>query len=194
MFDPIFNQLIHISETKEEGFPNPLTQVERLRSQLRALLVKMSIPEVPIETLIVVTNRRAVLKATEEVPFISSKVIRNECLPTKVKQMDKRYGDERLTKKEVRKIGRILVKRHEPHNRDVLKRFLISPEELIKELCVLRMLRLPGRWYCETCGIYSRDAHLRALQDYALLVFREITNQEERRFLRMDSGDAATRL
>ncbi|QHA93331.1 nuclease-related domain-containing protein [Bacillus sp. N1-1] len=199
MFDPTFNQLIRISDTKEEAFPNPLTQVERQCSQLRALLQKMNIPEVPIETLIVVANRRAVLKATEEVQFISSKVIRGEYLPTKVKLLDKRYGDERLTVKEVRKLGRILVKLHEPIDRDVLKRFSITPDELLVGVvcpaCArLAMQRLHGRWFCESCGTYSRNAHLRALQEYALLVSREITNQKARRFLKMDSGDAATRL
>ncbi|WP_226655486.1 nuclease-related domain-containing protein [Pseudalkalibacillus hwajinpoensis] len=199
MFDPSFNQLIRISDTKEEAFPNPLTQVERQCSQLRALLQKINIPDVPIETLIVVANRRAVLKATEEVQFISSKVIRSEYLPTKVKLLDKRYSDERLTVKEVRKLGRTLVKLHEPLDRDVLKRFSITREDLLIGVACpscarLAMLRLHGRWYCEICGTYSRDAHLRALRDYALLVSKEITNQEVRRFLRMDSGDATTRL
>ena len=199
MFDPAFNQLIRISDTKEEAFPNPLTQVERQRSQLRALLQKINIPEVPIETLIVVANRRAVLKATEEVQFISSKVIRNEYLPTKVKLLDKQYGEERLTVKEVRKIGRTLVKLHEPLDRDVLKRFSISQDELIVGVACpacarLAMLRLHGRWFCERCGTYSRNAHLKALQDYALLVSREITNQEARRFLRMDSVSATSKM
>ncbi|MFK3960493.1 nuclease-related domain-containing protein [Pseudalkalibacillus hwajinpoensis] len=199
MFDPTFNQLIRISDTKEEAFPNPLTQVERQRSQLRALLQKMKIPEVPIETLIVVANRRAVLKATEEVQFISSKVIRNEYLPTKVHSLDQQYDDERLSMKEVRKLGRTLVKLHEPLERDVLKRFSISRDDLLvgvacPECARLAMQKLHGRWYCERCGAYSRNAHLRALQDYALLVSKEITDQEARRFLRMDSGDAATRL
>lgn len=198
MFDPAFNQLIRISDTKEEAFPNPLTQVERQRSQLRALLQKINIPE-PIETLIVVANRRAVLKATEEVQFISSKVIRNEYLPTKVKLLDKQYGEERLTVKEVRKIGRTLVKLHEPLDRDVLKRFSISQDELIVGVACpacahLAMLRLHGRWFCERCGTYSRNAHLKALQDYALLVSREITNQEARRFLRMDSVSATSKM
>ncbi len=199
MFDRTFNQFIRISDTKEEAFPNPLTQVERQRSQLRALLQKMNIPEVPIETLIVVANRRAVLKATEEVQFISSKVIRGEFLPTKVNLLDKRYGDERLTVKEVRKLGRILVKLHEPLDRDVLKRFSISPDELIVGVACpacarLAMQRLHGRWFCELCGAHSRDAHLRALQDYALIVSREITNQEARRFLRMDSVSATSKM
>ncbi len=198
-FDPTFNQLIRISDTKEEAFPNPLTQVERQRSQLRALLQEMNIPEVPIETLIVIANRRAVIKATEAVQFISSKVIRSEYLPTKVKSLDQRYGELCLTMKEVRKLGRNLVKLHEPLDRSVLKRFSISREDLLvgvtcPECARLAMRRLHGRWYCERCRAYSRDAHLRALQDYALLVSREITNQEARWFLKMDSGDAATRL
>ncbi|WP_283154258.1 NERD domain-containing protein [Guptibacillus hwajinpoensis] len=198
-FDTTFNQLIRISDTKEEAFPNPLTQVERQRSQLRALLQKMKIPEVPIETLIVVANRRAVLKATEPVQFISSKVIRSEYLPTKVKSLDQRYGELWLTMKEVRKLGRTFVKLHEPLDRDVLKRFSISRNDLLvgvacPECARLAMRRLHGRWYCERCGAYSRDAHLRALQDYALLVSREITNQEARRFLRMDSVSAASKM
>ena len=198
-FDPTFNQMIRFSETREEAFPNPLTQVERQRSQLKSLLDKLKIPVLPIETLIVVSNQRTVLKATHDINAVSSKVIRSEYLPTKVMSLDKHHPGECLTMKEVRKLGRSLVKLHEPMNRDVLKRFSISPSELLvgvacPECSRLAMRRLHGRWYCERCGISSKDAHLQALQDYALLVSREITNQELRRFLRMASEDAATRL
>ncbi|MGB8001034.1 MAG: nuclease-related domain-containing protein [Anaerobacillus sp.] len=198
-FDPTFNQMIRVSDTKEEAFPYPLTQVERQHSQLKSLLDKLKIPEVPIETLIVVSNQRTVLKATEDINVISSKVIRSEYLPTKVMLLDKHHPEECLTLKEVRKLGRSLVKLHEPLDRDVLKRFAVSPSELLAgvacpECSRLAMRRLHGRWYCERCGISSKDAHLQALQDYALLVSEEITNQELRRFLRMESEDAATRL
>ena len=198
-FDPTFNQMIRFSETREEAFPNPLTQVERQRSQLKSLLDKLKIPVLPIETLIVVSNQRTVLKATHDINAVSSKVIRSEYLPTKVMSLDKHHPGECLTMKEVRKLGRSLVKLHEPMNRDVLKRFSISPSELLvgvacPECSWLAMRRLHGRWYCERCGISSKDAHLQALQDYALLVSREITNQELRRFLRMASVSAASKM
>lgn len=199
MFDPIFNQMIRISETKEEAFPDPLTQVERQRLQLEMFLLKSKVSWIPIETLIVISNRSTVLKATHEINAITSKVIRSEYLPTKVKSIDKRYPTELLTMKEVRKLGRFLVKHHEPLDRDILKQFSIPVTDLLVGVqcpnCArMPMIRIHGKWLCQSCSSVSKDAHLKALNDYALLVSKEITNQELRGFLRLSSEDAATRL
>lgn len=199
MFDPIFNQMIRISEMKEESFPNPLTQVERQRTQLQSFLSNLKLSTIPIETLIVVSNRSTVLKATQEVNAIASKVIRTEYLPTKVKSLDKRHTEERLSIKEVRKLGRNLLKNHEPLDRDVLKRFAISSTELLTGVACPRcslmpMKRLHGRWHCKYCCLYSKDAHVKALNDYALLVSKEITNQKLREFLHIESISAASKM
>lgn len=199
MFDPMFNQMIRISETKEEAFPDPLTQVERQRLQLEMFLLKSKVSRIPIETLIVISNRSTVLKATHEINAITSKVIRSEYLPTKVKSIDKRYPTELLTMKEVRKLGRFLVKHHEPLDRDILKQFSNPVTDLLVGVqcpnCArMPMIRIHGKWLCQSCSSVSKDAHLKALNDYALLVSKEITNQELRGFLRLSSEDAATRL
>ncbi|MDP4551966.1 nuclease-related domain-containing protein [Alkalihalobacillus macyae] len=199
MFDPIFNQMIRISNTKEEAFPDPLIQVERQRYQLQLFLSKLKLPKIPIETLIVISNRSTVLKATHEIDAITSKVIRSEYLPTKVRSIDKRYPIEILTMKQVRKLGRFLVKQHDPLDRDILKQFSIPVADLLvgvqcSSCARLPMLRVHGKWFCESCSFASKNAHLKAINDYALLISKEITNQEFRGFLELSSEDAATRL
>ncbi|MCA0986761.1 nuclease-related domain-containing protein [Guptibacillus algicola] len=201
LFDPIFNQLIRTSKNNdvEEAFPDPLTQVRRQHLQLLTFLKQHRFPSIPIETLVVVSNRRTVLKATNDVKEIATQVIKSDYLPTKIKAFDNKYLEEKLSMKEMRRLGRLLIKHHTPLDIDVLRRFSLSRLDLLEgvhcpECSYLPMKRLHGRWICMKCGGVSREAHLEALRDYALLVSNWVTNQEVRRFLKVESADAVKRL
>ncbi|WP_270180015.1 nuclease-related domain-containing protein [Alkalihalobacillus sp. CinArs1] len=201
LFDPVFNQLIRTSRNGEveEAFPDPLTQVRRQQIQLLTFMRQHRISGLPIETLVVISNKSTVVKATNEVKKIATQVIKSDYLPTKIKEFDRKYQNEMLSIKEVKRLGRLLVKHHTPLEIDVLKRFSLTRSDLLDGVhcprCgYLPMKRLHGRWCCMNCGEVSRDAHLEALRDYALLVDEWVTNQEIRRFLKMESSDAAKRI
>ena len=49
------------------------------------------------------------------------------------------------------------------------------------------MKRIVGKWKCNVCHFYSKDAHYEALEDYFLLIKPTITNQELRSFLQVTS-------
>ena len=58
----------------------------------------------------------------------------------------------------------------------------------------LPMTRKWGMWVCGSCSFTSRDAHLMALRDYALLIKPTITNRELREFLQLESASVAVKL
>lgn len=51
-----------------------------------------------------------------------------------------------------------------------------------------------GKWTCLTCSHISKDAHIIALKDYALLIHSQITNSQLRDFLQVPSIYVGTKL
>ncbi|MDM5340322.1 nuclease-related domain-containing protein [Fictibacillus enclensis] len=64
IFDDHFKQLIRVTPEKEEGFPDPILQVERHRDQLSGWLSGQKLEKVPIETLVVISYPNTVIKNT----------------------------------------------------------------------------------------------------------------------------------
>jgi hypothetical protein len=49
-------------------------------------------------------------------------------------------------------------------------------------------------WYCPTCKIYHKNAHIDSLRDYVYLFGNTITNRQLRDFLQISSESVAKRL
>ena len=58
----------------------------------------------------------------------------------------------------------------------------------------LGMKKLRMTWYCQSCQYQSKDAHIRALRDYYMLVGETISNRECRELLNIESQYVAKRL
>lgn len=58
----------------------------------------------------------------------------------------------------------------------------------------LPMERKYGHWCCHNCSYKSKNTHVSAFKDYALLIGPTITNREAREFLQISSDALATRL
>ncbi|MCA1029570.1 NERD domain-containing protein [Bacillus timonensis] len=201
LFDQSFEQLIRLSEDREEAFPNPLLQVSRQQSQLGLWLKKHRIVEdIPVEGFVVIASPYTILKSdARHGGEAVRKVIHSEKLVKKVGVLEKRYRDERFCKKDLRKIANLMVKKHERANPDVLAQFGIGRDEILSGVRCSRCGRLGmergfGRWICPKCGADSKDAHLEALQDYSFLIAEEISNREARAFLQIESESVARKL
>lgn len=59
---------------------------------------------------------------------------------------------------------------------------------------VLGMLRTGKTWTCSSCRKRDRNAHKKAVDDYFWLINNKITNREFRRFCKVDSIYAASRM
>lgn len=58
----------------------------------------------------------------------------------------------------------------------------------------LPIMRVHGTWFCPKCLNKDKYAHLKALNDYFLLIGLMITNRELRDFLIIDSPTTAARI
>ncbi|EDL63104.1 nuclease-related domain-containing protein [Bacillus sp. SG-1] len=196
-FDTEFNQLIRTNEKGEEGFSDPLLQVKRHKIQLRKWLATLKLSHLRIETLVVSSNSRTILQSSSDT--VHKKVIHSGQHPFQFDALQEKYKREHLLKEEAMGLANEIVKQHIPLQVDVLKKFGISPDELIKGVKCPHCECLPckrayGKWVCENCGGESKDAHIAALRDYALLLGTEVTNGEVREFLRVDSGATINRV
>jgi hypothetical protein len=101
--------------------------------------------------------------------------------------------------KELKKLSRYIVKKHEPFETDILEQFQISKPEILTGVhcsnCFnLPMKRIHGDWYCPSCITYSKHSHILALNDYALLIKSVVTNQDIKSFLQIESISTTKRL
>ncbi|MGC4377355.1 nuclease-related domain-containing protein [Fictibacillus sp. Mic-4] len=198
-FDQIFHQLLRTNGEKEEVFPDPVQQVEHQRFQLKKWLENNRFSSIPIEPLVVISNPQAIIKTTSRDSRLLPPVIRNSSLFKTIHQMKEIHQEEKLSKKDIRKLCRLLLKHDIPNNPDMLERYQISEFELIAGVqcpaCdAIPMERKRGKWICSHCFTSSKDAHIRALNDYVLLFQSSITNEQMRSFLKLSSPNVANKL
>ncbi|MBM6617488.1 nuclease-related domain-containing protein [Bacillus suaedaesalsae] len=196
-YDPHFHQLIRTMNGKEVALPDPLSQIERQKFQLLTLLTKRKYPYTPIETLAVISNPLTILKTSNNQEDISRKLIHSGNLARRLKEIDDKYKETRLSSKEIKNLSKYLLKINQSVKLDILEKFNISQQELLTGVqcpaCgALPMKRLHGKWLCQICKNKSKNAHQIALRDFSLLINETITNKEAREFLRLDS-DATTK-
>lgn len=199
LFDETFNQLIRTKNEKEEGFPNPLTQAKRQRTQLKAWLIQHLATDIPIEFLIGISSPSTILKTSAKYSRVPFRVIHLESLIERVNGLKQNYRKEAITSRQVKKISNALVKNHVPGFVNVLEHYNISSQEIITGVqcpnCMcFSMRRIHGDWLCPQCGCKDKKAHLPAIQDYLLLIRPTISNKQARTFLHLASMDTASRL
>lgn len=199
-FEPGFNQFIRITEeNKREPYMDPIVQAERQKFQLNKWLRKNKIFDIPIETLVVSTSPKAVLQTSPDDKSVQEKVLHKEVLPFKIVELEKRHTAKLLDEPQLQDLSDRLIHSHSPLNTDILKLYGLSKNDILTgvkcpECGHLPLDRVRGRWKCQSCKKTSRTAHLQALADYYLLLNSEITNEEARKFLHIDSGSAAKRI
>ncbi|MGG1575053.1 nuclease-related domain-containing protein [Fictibacillus sp. NRS-1165] len=201
VFDPNFTQLIRVSGEKEEGFPDPILQVERQGTQLQEWLSNHKLPKVPIERLVIISNPNTVIKNTllKLDPATAKHVIHSANLPSKIKRYEKKHAIEQLNPQQLKKLSRKLVNSHIPDDPQILQKFQLSSKEILTgvvcpECFMLPMHRMNAKWVCTKCGSFSKDAHVAAIMDYKLLFGLLITNCQLRSFLHLPSISVSTRI
>ncbi|QTN00795.1 NERD domain-containing protein [Sediminibacillus dalangtanensis] len=93
LFDQTFNQLIRTADEKEEGFQSPLVQVENQKRKLLEYFSQHTLPILPIESFIVVSNPRTIIKANGNKEDISRKVIHSEFLTERLNEVKSHYAN-----------------------------------------------------------------------------------------------------
>lgn len=199
LFDTSFSQLIRTSDSKEEAFEDPILQSQNQRRNLINWLKDQKIPLIPIETLVVMSNSSAVVKSTSGNDILSKKVVPVKKVLARIEQLTDLYKKELFSDKEVKKIAKQLIKNHQPKQIEILEKYKISLDEIIlgvqcPNCSVIPMAYKRGKWNCTSCGSESKDAHLKGVEDYLLLVKNTITNKAFRDFLLLPSMNIASKL
>lgn len=196
-FDDTFKQIIRTLNDQNDAFDDPVLQVRLQRKRLLEWLAMKGISLIPIETLVVSANSKAVLRAENK--DLSQIIVRKNSLTLKIEELAKKHQQEIMTQKDLKKLANSLLKAHTPHIPNLLENYKISTDDLATGVhcpsCgVLPMTRKWGMWVCSSCSFTSRDAHLAAIRDYTLLIKPTITNRELRSFLQLKSASTAARI
>lgn len=197
-FDEQANQLIrHLPDNGGiEKLSDPISQMSRQRHQLALWLDKYNFPPLPIASLIALTHTSATLIKTK--PSILKKVTFHTNLPNKIKEINSKHRHEQLSKKDLLKLSKLMIKKHTPDRFNLLANYRIEPHELILGVictsCTCSpMQKKRSTWYCLKCGTCSKVSHLEALLDHKLLIGDVVTNKEIRWFLQLPSPTATSK-
>jgi Nuclease-related domain len=200
-FDQSFHQLIRVKDEKEDGFPDPISQVNRQQTLLSSWLQLHRLPVPPIESLIVISDPSTIIKASSYHKEIFQKVVRASNLSQKIKSFEAKHQVEKLTRKEMNKMSRLFHKEHTPLNSDIVSYFKLSREDILTGVHCPSCSTLPipkhpnrNKWKCPNCKKEHPHAHIYSLRDYALLINTTITNRECREFLHIQSPWTTARL
>ena len=199
-FDQDFHQLIRTIEDKVETFQCPILQIDRHEKQLKSLLAINKFPKIPIHSFVVISNPASTIKTdTKHIQKLKEKVIHAGFFPHIMERQFNTHRTEAIPLKDLKKLARFIIKQNTPLNPDILQQFQIEKSDILTGVrcpnCqLLGMIRMNGTWHCMNCKTDNRNAHIEALQDYALLLGQTITNKQLRNFLHIPSTSVANKL
>jgi hypothetical protein len=198
IFLPEFNQLIRIQNDIEEGFSDPILQTKIQANQLKTFLVKHHITPPPIEYLVAISNKQAIIKNPTNDKEVSYRVFRSSNVAFKIPPFYQKHTQSTLSKNDIKKIARHLIKANEPLIPDP-KSMNLPFDKMVRGVqcpaCeTFGMDYHQGKWTCRVCGHKSADAHIQALRDYFLLYGPSITSKQFREFMKVGSPSTAKRL
>ncbi|MED1601698.1 NERD domain-containing protein [Alkalihalophilus marmarensis] len=187
-FEPEFQQLVRTTPDAEDTFPDPIIQVQKQASQLRQFLKNHKLPDIPVETLVVITNSQSRITLSDSTTYTRKHVIRDTVLVKRIEKLSAQYTTLIFNPKLLKKATRILKNSHVPSIFEPIQFYRIELDQLLNGVhcpkCnALPMQRLHGKWVCPSCYYQSKLAHIDSLVDYVLLVSDMITNREACDFL-----------
>jgi hypothetical protein len=198
IFLPEFNQLIRIHNDIEEVFSDPILQTKIQASQSKAFLGKHHIYLPPIEYLVAISNSQAFIKNPTNDQEVRYRVFRSSNIAFKIPPFYQKHTKSILSKNDIKKISRHLIKAHEPLIPDPKSMNLPFDKMVQGVQCpaceVFGMDYHQGKWTCKNCRHNSADAHIQALRDYFLIYGPSITSKKFSEFMKIKSISTAKRL
>jgi hypothetical protein len=195
-FYPEFNQMIQYLNGNEKVFPDPILQTKIQGRQLNAFLTSHQFSPPPFEPLVAITNSQALIKNPTQNTEVSQRVFKSPGIFYKINPYLEKYQREVLTGQEIKKIVKLLLRKHTPYLPD-LKELPYSEFQKGVECpaChTIGMEKLHSYWGCSKCGNISKDAHIAALKDFFFIYGPSITNGQFSDFLQISSIHQSKRL
>jgi hypothetical protein len=197
-FYPEFNQMIQYLNGNEKVYPDPILQTKIQARQLEAFLKIHQFSPPPFEPFVAITNSQALIKNPTQNTEVSQRVFKSPGILYKISPYLEKYQKDILTDQDIKKIVRLLLRKHTPYLPD-LKALNLTYGEIQKGVecpsCnTIGMEKFHSLWGCKKCGHTSKDAHVAALKDYFLINGQSITNGQFRDFLGIFSIHQARRM
>ncbi|WP_130295511.1 nuclease-related domain-containing protein [Fictibacillus sp. BK138] len=172
-FDHQFDQMIRTRDGVDETFSDPINQVELQKAQFAKWLKLNKFPEIPLHSLVAITNPKSYIRISPKYGKKSQKIIRGNTLVNKINGYVSSEQESVLLKKDLKRLTKYLIREDTPQNPDILRNYSIQREEIVTGVFCPKckkppMIRLKRTWLCLNCSGKSSNAHEKALQDYAL--------------------------
>ncbi|GAB3789348.1 nuclease-related domain-containing protein [Virgibacillus kimchii] len=184
---------------REEGFDNPVTQVRTQVHRLQKWFQKNNFPVMPFEYVVVISHPKTMITTSSPKVKIPHEVIHNNELFFRIQALEEKHTKRNVSMEQLHNMANRLKAAHVPPRVNLLEKYHIHPDNLIKGVFCpkcgfLPMMRNRQQWFCSQCEHYDDAAHISALNDYMLILGDKITNREARAFLRIQSRDVMKRL
>jgi hypothetical protein len=197
-FNNEFDQMIQRFDGNEKVYTNPVLQAKLQTSHLDNLLSQNHFPPSPLEFFVAVSNPQTLVLNPSRSKEVAYRVCRTARIPYKIIDLKSKYKNVYWSKKDIKRITKFLLKKHEPLIPDVSAMNITFKDLNLGIQCprcsAFGMERTHGTWFCKSCGHTSKDAHTTAIKDYFLLYGNTLTNKQLRFFLQINSDDTATHL
>lgn len=187
-------QLIRILENgQRRAFSSPAAQVERNQDLFNDWLYSRGIA-LPIYSAIVFAYPKQII----ENPPANIPVLFPNSVPGFLRRFPKQHSI--LNSNELVALTKDIIDSHAGYiPKPLCEKYNIPIDELktgvtCKSCGHIGMARLSRTWHCENCSANDTFAHEQAITEWFLLVGREITNRECRRFLHINKLQTATRI
>ncbi|MBM7587660.1 hypothetical protein JOC86_004234 [Bacillus pakistanensis] len=197
-FERKFKQIIRkTKEGLEEGFPDPLFQIERQTALLKKFLLKLNTLPTPLIPLVVISNPNTVIKSNDS--SLSDTILHAARLPFRINEILGSFPNEILHSKDMNRIKRALLKQNAPQTINVFDRYSLKSNDIIKgvecgQCGTFKMKKKNRRWRCDHCLCVDSLAYIEALKDFARLYGPSITNRQLREFCLISSTSVANKI
>jgi hypothetical protein len=203
-FDPAFQQLIQkITENdvdKTITYSDPIIQVQNQITKFKTWLKDYKIQPGPCERLVVIANSRAEIKCISHPNLVKNMVVRNSGVEAKITEFTKKHTKVIWDAKGVRKLSSLIIKKNDPVTSiNLEKDYGVSPDCILKGVQCQKCLqigceRIFGSWLCQKCNNTCKEAHIKLLQDFMLLISPTITVSEFQKITGIKNERTARRL
>ncbi|WML28686.1 nuclease-related domain-containing protein [Neobacillus sp. OS1-32] len=193
------NQMVQEYNGNREIYENPISQAERHKILMNYFLKQYQIPHFPSDCYVIFCKPSAEIILPTEYMEGYERIQRVGNLLNIIQASEKRFNRKLVNGATIDNISTLLLQSHTPKDYDVLKMFSIDNGDIVTGVQCPSCLRLPMTyhrmyWICPFCQFVSKDAHLKAINDYFLIFNTPITNSEVRTFLHLPNVRIASYL
>lgn len=195
-FNTSTNQFSRIENNIEQGYKDPLTQVELQQIKLMQWLELYGFHDIPIYHFVVIASPSTILKI-DGPP--TEKITHKDRLLFKISSIEQQLINMKSPQIPAMDIIQHIQNSNQEYYFDVLHEYELTPRQIMSGIHCPKcekspMNRIYGYWKCAYCKHQSKNAHISSLEEFTLIYNIPLTNKMCRQFLHIQSHSLANRL